>query len=132
MNVIFCPSSGSPVRTTISSFKDFGKFTTAFDYVYAMQIQLVLPTSLSETSSFTTLEEPTSSPSNPSDENPDNGNILEISSAEKGKAGLGEGAIAGVVVGAVAALLLAGAAIFLWRRRKHRHMPVSKGSPGAE
>ncbi|KAG9195168.1 hypothetical protein G6011_00288 [Alternaria panax] len=49
------------------------------------------------------------------------------------KPGLGTGAIVGIVVGVVGALLLVGAFIF-WRRRqrKHHHAPVPKGSPAGE
>ncbi|RYN32119.1 hypothetical protein AA0112_g6197 [Alternaria arborescens] len=129
-----CKSGGTSVSdplTYSTSTTTYGSSTSTYTYstytiVWAQKILVAYPTTSASDGRVNELSEPTSTDS------PEGGSAQPIPQPD-GKSGLGAGAIAGIVVGVVGALLLVGA-FFFWRRRqqKHHHAPIPKASPAGE
>ncbi|CAI9631948.1 hypothetical protein GT037_002782 [Alternaria burnsii] len=131
-----CASGGTSVidpltYSTYTSIYDMSTTTSIYSTTYpeystvwAQKILVAYPTTSASDGRVTPLGEPTST------NNPKGGSALPKPDDESG---LGAGAIAGIVVGVVGALLLVGA-FFFWRRRqqKHHHAPIPKSSPTGE
>jgi LPXTG-motif cell wall-anchored protein len=102
--------------------------TASADYAiaWAVKMEVVLTTTSPSGPTFTVASGPTAS-------NTQTGPPGPVVPPPDGNSGLGTGAIVGIVVGVVGALLLVGA-FFFWRRRKqqHYHTSIPKASPGGE
>ncbi|KAB2105336.1 hypothetical protein AG0111_0g6512 [Alternaria gaisen] len=134
---VSCSSGGN----TVFDLLTYSTYTSAYDasstsiytsiystyrIVWAQRILVAYPTTSASDGRVTPLGEPTST------NNPEGGSAVPIPKPDD-ESGLGAGAIAGIVVGVVGALLLVGA-FFFWRRRqqKHHHAPIPKSSPTGE
>jgi hypothetical protein len=134
---VSCSSGGN----TVFDLLTYSTYTSAYDasstsiytsiystyrIVWAQRILVAYPTTSASDGRVTPLGEPTST------NNPEGGSAVPTPKPDD-KSGLGAGAIAGIVVGVVGALLLVGA-FFFWRRRqqKHHHAPIPKSSPTGE
>jgi hypothetical protein len=114
--MLFCSSDGSLVRSTLTR-KFFYEY---YNSVWARQILIALPTSSSESSSTTKSGSSTSSSTSLNISVSVAVSTGTNSDGEKRKSMSRTGRIAGIIVGAIAAFILIGALIMLWRR-KQRH-----------
>jgi cell wall integrity and stress response component len=125
-----CSSGGSLVRDVLTwstySGSSYTSSSAPYSIVWAQRLQVVLATASAGDVTFSQLSEPTSTDGFDGVPNPP-------TTQKERKTGLSTGAIVGIVVGVVGALLLVGAFVF-WRRRqrKHHHTPIPKASPVGE